>query len=146
MRVMLLADVKGSGRKDDVVEVKDGYARNYLIPKGLAVKATEGVERELTQRKERENRMEAEARRKNQEIAEALRDRVVTVSARVGEAGRLFGAVTNAQIAEALEAMGFAVDRHKITVEPIKQVGDFTAHLRLHAGIDTTVTVRVVAQ
>lgn len=146
MRVVLLADVKGSGHRDEVVEVKDGYARNYLIPKGLARIATEHIEREISQKKAREQRKQAEERAKVEAKAQMLSGKVVEVKARVGESGRLFGTVTNSDVAAALALLGVTLDRHKISFEAIKHVGDFPAILHLYPGIETQIIVRVVAQ
>lgn len=146
MRVIFQADVKGVANKGEVKEVKDGYARNFLIPKGIAVEATSGRERELNDRKRRQTEREAEERRTMQALADTLRNQVVVVHAKVGENDRLFGAVTNANVAQALRNLGHAVDRKKIGMEPIKHLGEHLAVLHLYAGISTEITVKVEAE
>lgn len=146
MRVIFQTDVKGVAHKGDVKEVKDGYARNYLIPKGLAVEATSGRERDLNEKKRREQQKVQQEREAMQTLALELKDRIVTVYAKVGEQDRLFGAVTNADVAAALGNLGHAVDRKKIAMEPIKHLGEHRAVLHLYAGINTEILVKVVAQ
>lgn len=143
MRVIFQSDVKGVAHKGDIKEVKDGYARNYLIPKGLAVEATSGRERELKEKKMRQQKREDQERQAMQDLADRLRGQVVVVPAKVGEQDRLFGAVTNANVADALRNLGHAVDRKKIAMEPIKHLGEHHAILHLHAGITTEITVKV---
>jgi large subunit ribosomal protein L9 len=146
MRVIFQAEVKGVAKKGDVKEVKDGYARNYLIPKGLAVEATTGRERDLNEKKRREQQKAQQERDAMQALAAELKDRIITVSAKVGEHDRLFGAVTNADVAAALGNMGHAIDRKKIAMEPIKHLGEHRAVLHLHAGISTEIMVKVEAE
>ena len=143
LRVIFQSDIKGVAQKGDIKEVKDGYARNYLIPKGLAVEATTGRERELKDKKMRQQRREDHARQAMQDLADALRNQVIVVPAKVGEQDRLFGAVTNADVAQALQNLGHAVDRKKIAMEPMKHLGERQAVLHLYAGITVEITVRV---
>lgn len=145
MRVIFQADVKGVAKKGDIKEVKDGYARNFLIPKGLAVEATSSRERELNDRKLRQKQKEDRERQNMASLAAELKDRVIVVRAKAGDHDRLFGAVTNVDVAEALGNMGHAVDRKKITMDPIKHLGEHQAVLHLYAGITTEITVRVEA-
>lgn len=146
MRVILLQDVKGTGHAGDILEVKDGYGRNYLIPRGLASEATVAKERELADQKARNKRREEKERQEMTALATTLKDRVVEVKARVGDAGRLFGAVTNADVARALGSLGFKIDRKKISLEPLKHVGQTTARIHLYPGIETDITVQVLAE
>lgn len=144
MRVVLLQDVKGTGQKGSVVEVKDGYARNYLLPRGLARQATAGVVKDLELQRQR---ADARAERERQQQAEnraALQGQVVEIPAHVGEQGRLFGAVTHADVSQALQALGYEIDRKKIEMEPIKHAGEHAARLHLYPGIEAEITVRVV--
>lgn len=146
MRVIFQADVKGVANKGEVKEVKDGYARNYLVPKGLAVEATSGRERALNDRKRREQQKVHDEREAMRTLADALKDTIVTVYAKVGEQDRLFGAVTNADVASALNKLGHVVDRKKIEMDPIKHVGEHRAVLHLYAGISTEIMVKVEAE
>jgi large subunit ribosomal protein L9 len=146
MEVILLQDVAGVGRRGEIKVVKDGYARNYLLPRKLAEEATPGRIQELRQR---EQAQEARARRRKAE-AEALAARmngmVLPIPVRVGESGRLFGSVTSADVAEALGRMGFAVDRKQLRMEPLKTLGDHTVEAHLYEGVNATITVRVIPQ
>lgn len=146
MEVILLQDVPGVGRRGEIKVVKDGYARNYLLPRKLAEEATPGRVQELRQR---EQAQEARTRRRKAE-AEALAARmngaVVPVPARVGESGRLFGAVTSADVVEALARLGFTVDRKQLRMEPLKTLGDHAVEAHLHEGVNATITVRVIPQ
>lgn len=146
MRVILLQDVKGTGKAGDVLEVKDGYGRNYLIPRGLASEATLAKEREVADQKARDKKRMEKERAQMTELAATLKDRVVEVKARVGEGGRLFGAVTNADVAKALATLGFTIDRKKISLDPLKHVGQTEARIHLYPGIETDITVKVVGE
>jgi large subunit ribosomal protein L9 len=146
MKVILRHDVKGLGREGDVREVKDGYARNFLLPTGKAMMADAGAlknwerhrdEREARDRSERES---AEA------TAERLRAMKVEIAVKAGEKSRLFGSVTNREIAAAIGKEGIEIDRHAIHLrEPIKTLGEFKADVRLMAGVDAQVTISVVS-
>ncbi|MDR7482412.1 MAG: 50S ribosomal protein L9 [Armatimonadota bacterium] len=145
MKVVLLKDVPGTGKAGAVVEVKEGHARNYLLPRGLAVEATEGALRQVQhQRRAAQQRLE----RERQEIAEQKRRLevlVLEIRARAGERGRLFGAVTSQQIAEALSARGFSVTRKQVELEdPIRVEGFYKVPVRLGPGLVAQVDVNVV--
>jgi large subunit ribosomal protein L9 len=147
MKILLLKDVRNIGKKGQVVDVKDGYARNFVLPGGLGVEATGGA------LKQSENQKASDARRKEKDQIEAeamalkMRGAVVTIRHKAGEAGRLFGSVTSQEVAEGLTAKGFAVDKKQVQLdEPIRHVGNFTVKLRLQAQVDTEVTVVVEAQ
>ena len=145
MKVILKHDVKGLGREGDVKDVKDGYARNFLLPTGAAVKADTGAmrnwERHRAERDERDRleREQAEA------TAARLRDLKLEVAVKSGEKNRLFGSVTNREIAELIAREGIEIDRHAIHVrEPIKTLGDHRVDVRIMAGLDVPVTVTVI--
>ena len=144
MKVILKQDVKGSGKKGDVVKVSDGYARNLLIPKGLAMEATEANMRALKQQKKKEAEEEA-ARRAEAEAAKALLEKkIITVEGNAGEGGRLFGSITSKDIAEALEKEGVTVDKKKIDLtQPIRSQGTFQVPVKLYQGINAEITVKV---
>ena len=146
MKVILKHDVKGLGREGDVKDVKDGYARNYLLPTGAAVKADTGAmknwERHREEREERD-RLEREAA---EATATRLRELSLQAAVKSGEKGRLFGAVTNREIAELIAAEGIEIDRHAIHLrEPIKTLGDHKVDVRLSHGLEVPVTVTVVS-
>jgi len=146
MRIVLLADVKGSGKKGDVLNVKDGYARNYLLPKGLAKIVTDSIQREIAEQEARVAAKEARERAKQQEACDALNGRVIQIRAHVGDQGRLFGAVTHADVAEALSDLGFTVDKKRVEMDPIKHIGEHNARLHLYPGIEAEIVVHVVEQ
>lgn len=147
MRVVLRDDVDNLGRKGDVVDVADGYARNYLVPRGLAIKATRGVVAQAeAMRRNRAIREERE-REVAQAHAAAIEGIRLEVVARAGEGGKLFGSVTAGDVAEALHARtGVEVDRRKVGLaEPVKEVGEVDVSVRLHTDVDARFTLVVVA-
>ncbi len=148
MKVILLADVPRVGNEGDVVEVRDGYARNYLIPRGLAVRATKGALKELELRREQIERRAEEKRRAAMEAAERIKEQPVYIRVMAGERGRLHGRVTTAQIADALkEQLGISVDRRDIELrEPIKTLGDYVITVTLYRGVSVDLTLRVVQE
>ena len=146
VKLILKQDVVNLGHAGDLVSVKPGYARNYLLPQGKAIPATEGRVREL----EHHRRIIAENVEKERKGLEAERARldgvVLEVTANVGEEGKLFGSVTSAQVAELLAEKGFTVDRRKIALdEPIKEVGEHAVPIRLHRELVAHVQVKVSA-
>ena len=147
MKVILLQEIKGSGKRDDIINVSDGYARNFLFPKKLAVEATPGAMKEILRKRAAEEAREAERRAAATEKAAQLKNKVITLSVKCGSSGRLYGSITTAEIAEALKAQhGIEVDKKKIDLpEQIKQVGDAKVTVWLYSGITTHMTVRVVA-
>lgn len=145
MKVILKADVKGSGKKGDVIEVSDGYARNFLLKKGLAEPATASGINEISQRKTADAFHKAENEKALKALAKELNGKEVTVSIRAGENGKVFGSVTTLQVASALEALGYEVDKKKIAFkENIKTLGAFEAEVRLMEGVTTKIVVNVV--
>ncbi len=146
MQVILIQNVANLGFKDDVVKVKDGYGRNYLIPNKLAVIANESNLKVLAEnQKQRAHKLE---KIKNDAIAlaEQLGAAALTITAKASEAGKIFGAITSIQIAEALEAQGIIVDRRTISVEPIKELGEYTATAKLHKEVSAEIKFTVVAE
>ncbi|MBE3552351.1 MAG: 50S ribosomal protein L9 [Kyrpidia tusciae] len=145
MKVIFLQDIKGQGNAGDVKDVSEGYARNYLLPRKLAVEATEANLRALQTRVEHRQAQEAERLRQAKETADKLSGLVVEITAKSGENGRLFGAVTGKQIAEALAAQGLKVDKRKIELEePIRHPGTVTVQVRLHPEVTVDIRVRVL--
>jgi large subunit ribosomal protein L9 len=145
MKVILKRDVKGLGREGDLKDVKDGHARNFLLPTGAAVVADKGAvanwERHREQREERDRSIRAGA----EATAEKLRALRLEIPVKAGERGRLFGAVTSHQIGDAIHREGIELDRHALHLrEPIKALGDYKIDVRIMPGVDATVSVSVV--
>ena len=144
MKVILLQDVKALGRKGDVKEVADGYANNFLFKKHLAQPADlanlNSLDHEMRQKVQRESNLLAQAQKQSAE----LREKVIVVYAKAGEAGRLFGSVTNADISSALRELGYNIDKKKIDIpEPIKTIGRYSANIKLYTDVQTSVAVEV---
>lgn len=144
MKVLLLQDVKGTGKKGEVVNVSDGYARNFLLPRKLADPADAQAINAANIQKSAAQHRKFTAGVKAREQAKALDGQVVRVKARVGENGKMFGTVSGKEIAAALEAQkGVTVDRKKISVDSIRALGEYTAKLSLFEGVSATVKVIV---
>ncbi len=146
MRVILLEDVENLGRAGDVVEVKDGYARNYLIPRGLVQPATKGALKQIEQIRQAVERRRARERGHAESIAAVLKETVIEFRVRAGSRNRLYGSITTADIAAAIhEKTGIEIDRRSILLErPLRQLGEYIIPLRLAAGVVGEVTVRVL--
>jgi large subunit ribosomal protein L9 len=147
MKLILTQEVTGLGSPGDVVEVKDGYGRNYLVPRGFAVAWTKGGEKQIASiRSARQNR-EVKSLDEAQQIRQSLESRTVKLSARAGASGRLFGAITPSDVAAAVEsAGGTQVDRRKVELsQPIKSLGDYTVLIRLHPEVQAKVKLQVVS-
>ncbi len=146
MKIILKEDIAGLGYKDDVVEVKSGYGRNYLIPTGKAVIASESALKVLAenqrQRAHKLERIKAEA----EAAAAALEGVKLTIGAKTSSTGTIFGSVNAIQIAEALEKLGHNIDRKVISLEAVKEVGNYTATIRLHRDVTVEVPFEVVAE
>jgi large subunit ribosomal protein L9 len=147
MEVILREDVKSLGKAGEMVRVKPGYGRNFLLPNGLAYEATEGNKKRIAaETKARTHRAEAD-RGEAQALAGRLGAADVTLAGKAGEEGKLFGSITTADIAEALSAKGFDVDKRRIELDqPIKTLGQHTVGVRLHADVRADVRVNVVAE
>lgn len=148
MRVVLLAEVKGLGTKGALVEVAAGYARNYLLPRGLAVPAKEGVVEQFRQQEILQEQKSIREIQVAREKAARLQGATVEIKRRVGVGGRLYGAVTSREVAEAVAAAyGVPIDRRKVGLpEPIKEVGTYRVSLKLHPQVAAEVEVRVVPE
>ena len=147
MKVILLSDVKALGRKGQVVDVAEGYARNFLLPRSLATQASKGAITMLEEQKRAKAKREAQALDETKELAKLLESKPVAVRARAGGNGKLFGTVTNADIADAIsDLFSVAVDKHKIEVKnSIKALGSYPVEIRLGKNIVAKTTVSVVA-
>ena len=145
MEVILKEDVAKLGSRGDVVKVADGYGRNYLLPRKLAIEATRANKAVIDQMKQAAVRRAARDKADAEALAQQFQGVTVSFTRKAGEKEHLFGSVTSSDIAEALEAKGFNVDRRKIQLqEPIKQVGEFTVPMRLYK--DVTANVKVVVE
>ena len=148
MEIILKQDIQKLGFKDDIITVKDGYARNYLIPKGLALNATADAkkvhEEILRQRVHKEEKIKDEA----QAIADKLKDVSLTIGAKASSKGKIFGSVNTIQIAESLKEKGFEIDRKIISIKEdlIKEVGSYTANVRLHKEVQIEVPFEIIAE
>lgn len=144
MKVILSEDVKGQGKKGELVNVSDGYARNYLFPRKLAIPADAGAMNELRNREAASAHHHAEEVKAAEELAAKLNGKTVTVHAKAGSAGKLFGAVTSKEVAETIEKdYGVAIDKRKIGMSDIKTYGSVEAEIKIMAGITAKLTVTV---
>lgn len=147
MEVILKQDIKNLGYKDDVVKVKDGYGRNYLIPKGYAVLATDSNRKILAENIRQAQFKQDRIKKDAEAIAAGLENVSVSIGAKAGETGKIFGAVNTIQFAEALKKLGFDVDRKRITFETdVKFLGSYVANLNLHKEVKIQVPFEVVAE
>ena len=143
MKVILLADVKGSGKAGDIVEVADGYGKNFLIKKGLAKAATASSIHDAKQKKEAQAFHKAEEVKALKALAESLNGKSVPVKIKVSENGKVFGSVTTLHVAEALNGRGFDVDKKKIKMDNVKSLGSYPAEIRFMEGVIAKITVSV---
>lgn len=145
MKLILLEDVKSVGKKGDLINASEGYAKNFLLPKKLAVEATKSNlnDYELKQKADAKHRQEE--LEKAQEIAAALKDKVVTIKVKTGGNGKLFGSVTNKEVAEAIvEQTKLDIDKKKVSIgDPIKMVGERTAVIKLHPKVSAEVAIKI---
>jgi large subunit ribosomal protein L9 len=148
MKVVLRDDVEKLGQKGDVVDVADGYARNFLVPRGLAMKAENGVVRQAEAMRRNRSAKEQRDREAAQTLADRLTGKTLSVPARAGEAGKLFGSITAADIVAAVaDQWGVEIDRRRLGLdEPLKELGTVELPVRLHTDVTATLTVDVVAK
>ena len=147
MEVILREDIEKVGHRGDVVKVAPGFARNFLIPKRLAVAATESNKKIVAQERDAWLRKEAKQKGEAEDLGKMLSAVTVTITQRAGEEGHLFGSVTAKDVAEALEKHNYNIDRRKIVLEDnIRQVGEYKIPVRLHKEVTVEVTVNVVAE
>jgi len=148
MEVILKQDLKNLGYKDDVVKVRNGYGRNFLIPQGIAIQATESSKKMLTETIKQRAFKEQKIKAKAQKMADSLQNLTLTIGAKVGDTGKIFGSVNTLQIAEALKAKGFNIDRKQIHIEEehIKSTGSYEATINLHKELKIKLNFEVVAE
>lgn len=147
MQVILQEDVKHLGEKNDIVTVRPGYGRNYLMPQGLAVMATESAKKVAAENTKQAAHKAEKIRLDAALLAQKIGDITIELKAKAGEKGRIFGRVTSLQVAEALQAKGFNIDRKRVELpEGVKELGEYTATLNLHKEVKHPVKFRVVAE
>ncbi len=147
MKIILKEDIANLGYKDDVVEVKSGYGRNYLIPTKKAVIATESALKVLAENQRQRAHKIAKIKADAEALAESLKDVALTIGAKTSSTGTIFGSVNNIQIAEALEKLGFNIDRKLISIkETVKEVGSYKATLKLHKEVSIEIPFEVVSE
>jgi large subunit ribosomal protein L9 len=147
-RVILRADVPELGKRGDILDVADGFARNYLVPKGMAMNASPGAQAQASAMRRARDLRDAQDRSAAEDVATTLVSKVVTITAKAGSEGKLFGSVTASDIADAVEAQtGVGLDRRKLELdEPVKTLGTHVVSVKLHADVEFPVTVEVVAE
>ena len=144
MEVILKTEVPKLGSRGDMIQVADGYARNYLLPRKLAVVATTGAKKNISAMKASGLRREAKLHSDAEQLAGLMKDLVLTVAEKAGENDQLFGSVTAMRLAEELAKLGYSIDRHKIAIEqPIRMLGEHQVSVNLHRGVSTPIKVVV---
>ena len=147
MEVILREDIERVGSRGQVVKVADGYARNFLLPKRLAVAATDANRKIVEQERQAHLRREAKQKSEAEDLSKLLTGVTVIIAQKAGENGQLFGSVTSKDVADALAQKNFTIDRRKVLLdEPIKQLGEFKVPVRLHRDVTAEVTVQVVKE
>lgn len=148
MKVILKEDVKSLGKKGKVCEVSDGYARNFLIPRGLALQATEGNVQDLAHKQKQENLRKQNEKKAAEDTKNKIEEMKITLKVKVGDTGRLFGSVTNKEIAETLQKVyKIKIDRRKIEVkDPIKNIGEHTVFIKLHPEVIADLKIIIEAE
>jgi large subunit ribosomal protein L9 len=146
MEIILKTDIAGLGYKNDVLEVKPGYGRNYLIPQGYAALATSSNKKILAENLKQAAHKAEKIQTAAEDMAAGIGEMVITIVMKAGESGKIFGRVTNTQVSDYLAEKGFDVDRKKITMEDVKTIGDYKAMIDLHKEVKHEVNVSVVAE
>ncbi len=147
MKLILRSDRKGVGKRGDIVEVAEGYARNFLLPKGHALKATDGAVSQAGAMRRARDLRDAQDRESSQAIASALVPKTISIAVKAGAEGRLFGSVTASDVAAAVEAQTkIVLDRRKLHVDHIKSIGTYSVVARLHHDVEFPITIEVVAK
>lgn len=148
MDIILKEDIASLGHKDDIITVKNGYARNYLIPKGLAVNATASVKKMHTEILKQRSHKEEQIRLEAEGMAEKMKDIKLIIGAKTSTKGKIFGSVNTIQLAESLKAEGFEIDRKNITIKEdlIKEIGSYTATVKLHKQVSVEIPFEIIAE
>lgn len=148
MEIILKQDIQSLGFKDDIISVKNGYARNYLIPQGFAINATAGAKKVHAENLKQRAHKEAELKAEAETLAERIKDVRLSIGAKASSKGKIFGSVNTIQLAEALKTKGFDIERKQISIKEdlIKEVGEYTASVRLHKEVSAEVPFEIVAE
>lgn len=147
MKIILLQDVKGQGKKGEVIDVNEGYARNFLVKKGLAEIATSAKLNDLKQKNSAAEFHKAEELKAMRSLAKEINGKTFTVKIKAGQAGKVFGSVTSANVSDALNAAGYNIDKKKIILSaPIKTLGNYTIDLKLAEGVSAKIDITVEAE
>jgi large subunit ribosomal protein L9 len=145
MKVILRSDLSGVGKRGDIVEVSNGHARNYLLPKGLALVATDGAVSQATSMRRARDLRDAADRESAQTIASVLVAKTIVITSKAGAEGKLYGSVTTGDIAQAIhDQANISIDRRKLHVDPIKTLGTYSVSVKLHSDVQFPVTLEVV--
>ncbi|MDR0696961.1 MAG: 50S ribosomal protein L9 [Christensenellaceae bacterium] len=144
MKVILSSDIQGHGKRGDIVEVNEGYARNYLLPKKLAIEATKSIINEYTQKLDREKRLIKEEKENAVELGKALEANCLTIKVKCGD-GKLYGSVTTQDISNALKELGFDIDKRKISIkDTIKATGMYIAEIKIHKDVSVKIKLDII--
>ena len=146
MEVILIQDVNNLGYKNDIVKVKDGYGRNYLIPNKLAIIANESNRKQLAENLKQQAKKLAQQLADAQALAEKLAGMTIQLAAKANEDGKIFGTITTAQVSEALANAGIEIDKRVITIEPVKELGEAVAAAKLHREVKAEIKLNIVAE
>ncbi|BDX36658.1 50S ribosomal protein L9 [Tenuifilaceae bacterium CYCD] len=148
MEIILLQDVSNLGNKDEIVKVKNGYARNYLIPNGMAITATQSAKKVLAENIKQRAHKEAKIKTDAEQIAKKMEGLKLTIGAKTSSTGKIFGSVNTIQIAEALAEKGFEIDRKVISLkeDQIKEIGTYTAEVKLHREVKVAIEFEVISE
>ena len=145
MEILLIENVSTLGARGDVVNVKDGYARNFLLPRKMALPVTAGNKRQIELEKERAQKLRAKELAEAEALKAKLEALTLSVAKKVGENGHLFGSVTNGDVADLLKTKGFTIDRHAISLAHVKDLGTYPVEIRVYAGVHAKVNLDVTA-
>lgn len=146
MEIILKEDIKGVGYKNDIVDVKPGFGRNYLIPQGFAIIASDSNKKMILENVRQASHKAEKLKKDAEAIGEKLKDLTVEIKTKAGESGKIFGAVTALQISDALKEKGFDIDRKKISVGSIKSLGEYQVEIDLHKEVQAEITASVVSE
>ena len=146
MEIILLTDIANLGHKDDIVDVKQGYGRNYLIPQGYAILATPSARKVVAENLRQSAHKEAKLKAEAEEIAAQLAEVKLTIGAKTSSTGKIFGSVNSIMISESLKEKGFDIDRKKIVLKDVKEIGTYTALIKLHREVKVDVEFEVVSE
>lgn len=146
MEIILLTDIANLGHKDDIVDVKQGYGRNYLIPQGYAILATPSARKVVAENLRQRAHKEAKLRAEAEELAAQLAEVKLTIGAKTSSTGKIFGSVNSIMISESLKEKGFDIDRKKIMLKDVKEIGTYTALIKLHRDVKVDVEFEVISE